>query len=117
MIPSDALATLHARTLGCCGDPGSYENELRSALFAARHQLVAAFGIIRSHGSEEHVQNYQKAIMRCDAALQRAGREGAILQGFPEEEPHVCQSCKRTFTTKHGLGLHVKHAKLRGSHA
>lgn len=40
-----------------------------AAIVAARHQLVGAFGIIRSHASDEHVQNYQRAIMLCDAAL------------------------------------------------
>ena len=39
------------------------------ALLAARHQLVAAFGIVRSHASDEYVQNYQRALMLCDAAL------------------------------------------------
>lgn len=47
----------------------------RAALVAARHQLVAAFGIVRSHASDEHVQNYQRAIMLCDAALSEAREE------------------------------------------
>lgn len=41
----------------------------RTALIAARHQLVCAFGIVRSHAFPEHVQNYQRAIMLCDAVL------------------------------------------------
>lgn len=48
------------------------EPDLNAALVAARHQLVGAFGIIRSHANDEHVQNYQRAIMLCDAALEGA---------------------------------------------
>ena len=47
--------------------------EVAEALIAARHQLVAAFGVVRSHASGEHVQHYQRALMLCDAALSAAG--------------------------------------------
>lgn len=48
---------------------GTPKDAMHIALIAARHQLVAAFGIVRSHATKEHIQNYQRAIMLCDAAL------------------------------------------------
>lgn len=58
IIARDTIAALGAKVA-----------DLQAAMKAARHQLVAAFGIIRSNASPEHVQHYQRAMMMCDSVL------------------------------------------------
>ncbi len=48
------------------------ESDINRALVAAWHQLVSAFGIVRSRADDAHVQNYQRAIALCDSALEGA---------------------------------------------
>jgi len=64
----------------CAGESAVLEElaRLTEALTAARHQLVAAFGILRSHASDEHVQHYQRAMMLCDAVLAKPAAEPSL---------------------------------------
>lgn len=66
---AEADAAFIAASRTAMGELLSEVERLQAALTAARHQLVSAFGIVRSHASDEHVQHYQRAMMLCDSAL------------------------------------------------
>lgn len=66
---------------------------------AAHHQLVAAFGLLRSYATAEHIQHYQRAILLCEGVLAKADRIRTLREAADEmcRESRVCTNIDLDF--------------------